>query len=91
MPMFNITPPYDDVLGSGRTALHILSLSMTWSLALTSHPSHTTPTDNPTAQWIECGRTPQPDTLRKKKISASTGDETQIPPVPRSQPSCKTD
>jgi hypothetical protein len=49
--MFNKTPHDEDVLGSGRTALHILSLSMTWSLALTSHPSHTTPSE----------RVPQPN------------------------------
>ena len=49
IPTFNKTPHHEDVLGSGRTALHILSLSMTWSLALTSH--HTTPRE----------RVPQPN------------------------------
>jgi len=61
MSMFNKTPHHEDVKGSGRTALHILSLSMIWSLGLTSHPSHTTPRERvPQPNGQECGWAPQP-------------------------------
>jgi hypothetical protein len=50
MLMFHKTPHHEHILGS-RTALHIPSLSMTQNLALTSHPSHTTPRE----------RVPQPN------------------------------
>lgn len=52
LSMFNKIPHPEDVLGIGRTAPHILSLSVTRSLALISHPSHTTPRDSPRARWI---------------------------------------